>query len=360
MAKLRSAILGCGPRAEYHARVYDWIKDHELVACCDLDEKRLHRFGDRFGIAGRYGDLRTMLEEARPDLLHIVTAPNVRWSVVEAALDVPPRGMLIEKPLACTPSEGRRIFHSCQEAGVALFVNHQLRHHMPHLELREVVRSGDLGDIEWVRASCRGNLLEQGTHLFDLVSFLFDDPAVEWILAQATGADGFHQIHACPSYAAGTVSLNGGPRVMFECGASAPTWRCEPKFWYNVGVEIVGAKGRAGASINHGWWRQVGSELLEYPVAYDEEDDRAQGRLIESILDALAGGDEKIASHPNNAQRSIQSFALVMAAQRSALHRVPIRPNLSDVSDEEIDRLRAELASSEAVGVSGHVHLEGA
>lgn len=34
---------------------------------------------------------------------------------------------------------------------------------------KELVREGAVGPVEFIRASCRGNLLEQGTHLLDLV-----------------------------------------------------------------------------------------------------------------------------------------------------------------------------------------------
>src|SRR5690606_5598774 len=155
MTRLRSAILGCGPRGEAHARVYQNIQQSDLVACCDMNNERLQNFSRRFNIEGAFADLQTMMDEVRPDLLHIVTSPTVRWAVVAAALRTPPRAILIEKPLACTPGEAKQIIDACRDAGVALFVNHQLRHHEPHMKLRDVVQSGELGEIEGVRASCK-------------------------------------------------------------------------------------------------------------------------------------------------------------------------------------------------------------
>ena len=359
MTRLRSAVLGCGPRANYHARVYAEVKHGELVACCDLNEERLATFGGRFGISARYTDFRKMMRETKPDLLHIVTAPSVRWPVVEQALEYPPRAILIEKPLACRPEEGQRILDACRDAGVELFVNHQLRHHRPHIELREAIQAGELGEIEWVRASCRGNILEQGTHLFDLVSFVFGDPPVEWVLAQAAGAAGYDGGHSAPDFVAGTLMLAGGLRVSFECGPPAPVWKGEREYWWNVGIEVAGSKGRAGASINHGWWLRTGEAVREHPVPYGEEDDRAQGRLIDSILAAIQGGREEVATHPNNAARSAVSFHVAMAAQISALHRVPVRPAAGAASDDAIERLRAELKAAEAAEIPGRVRLGG-
>ena len=127
---------------------------------------------------------------------------------------------------------------------------------------------------------------------------------------------------------------------------------------FAVIMEIVGAKGRAGASINHGWWMHVGSKFHEGTVPYIEEDDRAQQRLIDSILEAIAGERARIESHPNDARRSAISFDAVMAAQRSALYQRPIRPSAGAATDLEIERLREKLKSAEEVELSGHVDID--
>ncbi|HEX6971489.1 MAG TPA: Gfo/Idh/MocA family oxidoreductase [Limnochordia bacterium] len=341
-----TAIVGCGPRAAAHAAAYRHVTAGTLAACCDIDEERLHRFGDRFGIERRYTDVTAMLSEVQPHLVHLVTSPTVRWSVIEPILATRPPALLVEKPLANRPSEGYRILDACRSAGTLLFVNHQLRHHRPFIALHDAIRSGKLGRIEWVRASCRGNLLEQGTHLFDLISALFDDAGAEWIFAQAEGAAGYEGPHSAPAYTVGAIRLAGGVHVGFECGALAPTWRNEPNFWLNKGIEVVGTEGRAGSSTNHGWWVQTKSGLQAESVPYDQEDDRAQGALIQSILTAL-DEPERVADHPNNAERSQISFDWVMAAQRSALRRQRVPLGLERVADQEIEALKAALQSSE-------------
>jgi predicted dehydrogenase len=59
---VRSALLGCGPRARGHARAYRPIERGEIVAICDRDETLLGSFGDEVGIDRRYTDLGQMLE----------------------------------------------------------------------------------------------------------------------------------------------------------------------------------------------------------------------------------------------------------------------------------------------------------
>src|SRR4051794_8024839 len=80
----RAAILGCGPRAVGHAEAYAEVESGRLVAACDADEGRLGQFCDRFGIERRFVRLQEMLEEVRPELLHIVTPPERDEIVAEA------------------------------------------------------------------------------------------------------------------------------------------------------------------------------------------------------------------------------------------------------------------------------------
>src|SRR5262245_56524610 len=138
----RAAIVGCGPRAVGHALAYQHVPSGRMEACCDLDEHRLGEFCDRFDVAVRHADLATMLEAVQPDLVHVVTAPWVRWSVIETILRHPPRGILVEKPLSNRPAEGYRILEACARAGVPLFVNHQLRHHASWRHVRALLTEG--------------------------------------------------------------------------------------------------------------------------------------------------------------------------------------------------------------------------
>ena len=70
----KSAILGCRGRARAHAKAYQDIPVATLASICDMNEERLHEFGDMFEIGQRYTDMHEMLEKEKPDLLHIVTA----------------------------------------------------------------------------------------------------------------------------------------------------------------------------------------------------------------------------------------------------------------------------------------------
>lgn len=340
---MHAAILGCGPRAVEHAEAYRrGVRAGVLRACCDVDVTRLETFAQRFAIPEKYTNLTEMLARVQPDLVHVVTSPPFRPAVLETLLAARPRAVLVEKPLARRPQECDAWVDGCRSAGIALFVNHQLRYHSPFIRVRELLMGGALGRLEFGRGSCRGNLLEQGTHLFDILDFVLQGRPAEWVLAQVEGGAGYGQPHSAPDYCAGAVCYADGLHVGFECGAAAGTWRQEPVYWFNKGFEFVGERGRAGASTNHGWWAQTESGGLQGEVVpYPAEDLRAQAALTESILEAI--GDPE--GHPAYATTARVSIDLVMAAQRSAALRRRVDPH-ERATDAEITSLRAELEGS--------------
>jgi predicted dehydrogenase len=313
----RSAILGCGPRAVGHAEALAHVTSGRLVAACDVDSGRLDRFCDRFKIADRFTDLRQMVEAARPDLLHVVTTPE-RLTIIEQAVALPVRAILMEKPLACLPSAGYRILRLCREAGIPLFLNHQLRHHAPFQRVRDAIQAEEIGELVTLRATSKGRLLEQGTHMLDLLSYLLDDAPARSILAQAEGAGSFRQAHPSPDNVLIALRWRGDVPVIVESGPASPTWRGERNFWWNKAVEAVGTRGMIASSTNHGWWMVTDRGSWSEEREYDPEDLLAQARLTEGIFRSF---DDPGYRHPNRPEVSPIAFELAQNALRSALER---------------------------------------
>ena len=99
MEKCRSVILGCGGRAYWHARAYKRIPRGELVACCDLVAERREKFAEEFGITA-YADALETVQKEKPDLVHVVTPPDVRVELMTMVTDEKVPACIVEKPIA--------------------------------------------------------------------------------------------------------------------------------------------------------------------------------------------------------------------------------------------------------------------
>ena len=87
----KSCLLGCGGRARGHAAAYEHVTKSRLEAVCDVNEERLHPFVEQWKVPRAYTDLHEMLETEKPDLLHVVTQPQLRFE-----LPFTPRESLLE------------------------------------------------------------------------------------------------------------------------------------------------------------------------------------------------------------------------------------------------------------------------
>jgi predicted dehydrogenase len=189
--------------------------------------------------------------------------------------------------------------------------------------IRDRLDAGALGGIVLVRGSTRYNLLEQGTHLLDLVSAMVGDRVrLQSVFAQAGGRDGRERVAPGPAYAAGVATTDAGWRLYFECGANAVARPRldgeEPDPSSHLGIEVVCEGGVLGFSLNRGAWVSTpDGTTVEESVYWPTEYKAAQVRLLESLAAAIAGGSD----HPSGIERARWSFDAVMAAQRSALHR---------------------------------------
>lgn len=192
----RTAMVGCGDVSVVHLAAIASLPDVELVGVSDTDPGRLADAARRHGVPG-FADHRQLIEELRPDVVHVATPHDQH---VPVALDCLDRGVavLLEKPVAHTVAEARRLVdaadaHPELKIGVCL----QNRYNPTVQALRSLVESGTLGTVSgsaasvlWHRTpdyyrarpwrgrrerSGGGVLINQAIHTVDLVQWLVGD-----------------------------------------------------------------------------------------------------------------------------------------------------------------------------------------
>lgn len=150
----RVGIIGTGGIARAHERAARSAVNAELVAICDVSQEALDRFGDEFGVAGRYQNLETMLARENLDIAIICT-----WGVHHAdisnrvARSRQVRAILCEKPICSTAAECESMIAVARENGVLLAEAFKFRHHPQHLKAKELVDAGAIGDLKMIRST---------------------------------------------------------------------------------------------------------------------------------------------------------------------------------------------------------------
>lgn len=196
MEKVRIGIIGCGDIAKFmHMPAWKQIKNVEMTAFCSRNEARVEYARSEFGSdsAKVYADYRKLLEDSDVDVVDICT-PN--HTHAEMAIDAMEAGkhVLVEKPMAITYEDAKRMADVSERTGKILSVNYQNRFRPDSLYLKNVCINGGLGEIYYAKAHALrrraiptwglflnkeaqggGPLIDIGTHALDLTLWMMDN-----------------------------------------------------------------------------------------------------------------------------------------------------------------------------------------
>jgi len=194
MEKTRIAIIGVGSISNSHIQSYLKQPDVELYAFCDINEKRLHDMGERYGITRLYTDEAQMLEE----LPEIDAVSVCTWNCAHAACSIlalkAGKNVLCEKPMAMNTEEAEQMKAAAVESGKLLMIGFVRRFGRDCRIVQDLIAGNSLGEIYYAKAlnirrngnpggwfgDCQrsggGPLIDLGVHSIDLVRYLMGKP----------------------------------------------------------------------------------------------------------------------------------------------------------------------------------------
>ena len=116
MNKVRIGIIGCGNISSIYMKNIPNFKHLSLVACADLDLDRAREQAKKFQIPKAY-TVQEILDDPNIDLIINLTIPSAHEKVCVQALRAG-KHVYVEKPLATTREEARRILDVATEEGL--------------------------------------------------------------------------------------------------------------------------------------------------------------------------------------------------------------------------------------------------
>ncbi len=151
---MRVAVIGAGAMGRNHARVLAEMPGVRLVGVADIALEAAEAIASRHG-GQAYREYLSLLDQEKPDAVVIAVPTLLHHSI---ALDVLARQLpvLIEKPIAPTVAEGRRIIQAAEAAGVLLMVGHIERFNPAVMALKQRLESGELGRLFQIDARRQG------------------------------------------------------------------------------------------------------------------------------------------------------------------------------------------------------------
>lgn len=174
---MRVLVVGAGRWGEKHLRVWRELGADLWVAEIS-PERRAWALGQGLSPARVVSDAAAALEAV--DAVDVVTPADSHAALAEAALAAR-RHCFVEKPLALTAAEGRRLAIAARQAGCVLQVGHIFRFHPATTVMREALDAGRIGSVRFATARFAGFKRPRADvgvthtdalHFFDLFAYL--------------------------------------------------------------------------------------------------------------------------------------------------------------------------------------------
>jgi predicted dehydrogenase len=141
---LKVAIVGCGKIADAHASQIRSIAGCKIVGVCDREPLMAKQLYERFPIEHYFTDLTELVNQTRPDVVHITTPAESHFDIARFCLE---QGchVYVEKPFTLYAEHAQRLVHLAQANELKLTVGHNYQFDHVARRMRALVQSGYLG-----------------------------------------------------------------------------------------------------------------------------------------------------------------------------------------------------------------------
>jgi predicted dehydrogenase len=177
------AVIGYGYWGPNLVRNFANTDGARVVAVSDLDPEKLALVRRRHAGVEATTEFRDVLADSRVDAVAIATPVHSHYELALAALAAG-KHVLVEKPLTRTAEQSRRLIEEAACRNLVLMVDHTFLYTSAVRKIRELIKSGVLGEIFYyngVRASLGlfqrdvNVIWDLAVHDISIIQYIFDE-----------------------------------------------------------------------------------------------------------------------------------------------------------------------------------------
>jgi predicted dehydrogenase len=207
MSSVGLAVIGAGYWGPNLVRTARASGEFRLEWLCDLDLGRAQRVLDPYTSVRATASYEQVLADPAVAAVAVATPAATHFDLVRAALEAG-KHVLVEKPLTATVAEGEKLAALARQSGLVVMCDHTYCYTPVVRRIRDLIRSGELGDIQFVD-SVRVNLglfqpdvdvlWDLAPHDLSILDFVLPDGVMP-IAVAAHAADPVGTGRACLAY----------------------------------------------------------------------------------------------------------------------------------------------------------------
>ena len=146
---IQLAIVGLGYWGPNLLRNFDQLRDCEVLFCCDLNDANLRSVKEQYPHVQTTNDYDALVVNPQIDAIVIATSPVTHYDLAKKAL-LNNKHVFVEKPLTMNLEQASELVEMASRVDRKLMVGHLMEYHPAIEKLKEIIRSGELGELYYL------------------------------------------------------------------------------------------------------------------------------------------------------------------------------------------------------------------
>jgi len=144
---VKAGLIGAGYWGKNLIRVFH--QEEVLHTICDSNEKLLKTYQDIYPDVNFTVNIENIINHKDINAIVVATPASTHYSIVKLALENH-KHVFCEKPLALNVKEAEELVKIAEDKKLILMVGHILHYHPAVKKLKQLLKAGELGDIEYM------------------------------------------------------------------------------------------------------------------------------------------------------------------------------------------------------------------
>lgn len=163
---MKAVVIGTGRIAKQHLQCLKELPGTEIAAVCDLWPALAEAAAERYGIPRWFTDHRRMLDEIKPDVVHVTTPPTSHFPIAMDALAAGAH-TIVEKPATVKFDDLLTLKAKASEQNRQLIEDYNYLFNGSVQKIVSLIAAGEFGDVTHVEVEICLDILGKGSPFID-------------------------------------------------------------------------------------------------------------------------------------------------------------------------------------------------